>query len=71
MLRRDNIIVELFDLANRKGFAVTRGIQDDHVRLTAADGTRPKTADGSVGFSYEQAVAYLEDQPDCRLVVSS
>ena len=56
--------LELFDLADRKGFDVVRAVLADHVRLIGPDGETVKWETGSAAFSIKGAMAFLNEQPD-------
>jgi hypothetical protein len=56
--------MELFDLANRKGYLFTKALLRDHVRLTDPEGRRVVKDSGSSAFSYAEARRFLEALPD-------
>jgi hypothetical protein len=54
MARRDEI-VSLYDLADRKGFDVTKSTMRGHVRLVDGDGNLVKNKNGGAVFGYAEA----------------
>ena len=56
-------LMELLDLANRKGYVVTKAILRDHVRLTDPEGRRVVKDGGSSASSLTEARRYLEGLP--------
>jgi hypothetical protein len=59
MATRDQIL-DLFDLADRKGHDVTQSTMRDHVRLIDTGGNLVKNTNGGAAFSYAEARRYLE-----------
>jgi hypothetical protein len=62
--RNDKWLMELLDLANRKGYLFTKAIVRDHVRLTDPEGRRVVKEGGSSALSYADAQQFLEALPD-------
>jgi len=62
--QNDKRLMELFGLANRKGYLFTKALVRDHVRLTDPEGRRMVNDGGSSAFSYAEAQRYLEALPD-------
>ena len=60
----DKRMMELFDLAERKGFDVVKSTMRNHVRLIGPDDKSVKSDRGGAAFSYAEARRYLEGLPD-------
>jgi hypothetical protein len=63
-MAKRNELLALFDLADSKGFDVTKGVLRNHVRLIDPDGKTIKRESGSAAFSRVEARRYLEGLPD-------
>ena len=62
--RNDRRLMELLDLANRKGYLFTKALVRDHVRLADPDGRRVVKDNGSSALSCAEAQRFLEALPD-------
>lgn len=63
---QDRRILEIFDLADRKGFDVVKATMKGCVRLIGPDGKSVRNEKGGAAFSYAEARRYLGELPDQR-----
>jgi hypothetical protein len=63
MAKCDDLIA-LFDLADRKGFDVTRAMRRDHWRLIDPNGELVRRETGTAAFTLTEAIRFLEAKPD-------
>lgn len=63
-MAREEHVSQLFDLAARKGYDITKAVLGDHYRLVDPTGEIVKRQTGSAAFGYAEAMEYLEKLPD-------